>query len=100
MSTTEKRARDVETTLAWRKANRERARELDKAYKKRNAKKVNARNRVYQAIKRGELERGPCEECGTTVDVHGHHHDYDKPLEVRWLCRAHHNEADNASRGG
>lgn len=24
--------------------------------------------------------------CGTSEKVHAHHHDYAKPLEVRWLC--------------
>ena len=43
------------------------------------------------AIKLGTLIPLPCEVCRTTK-VQAHHHDYSKPLEVRWLCRAHHNE--------
>lgn len=42
-----------------------------------------------RAIKRGILTRQPCEECGLEK-VDAHHEDYSKPLEVRWLCRAHH----------
>ena len=38
------------------------------------------------AIKTGRLEKQPCERCGSAVRVHGHHDDYYKPLEVRWLC--------------
>ena len=36
--------------------------------------------------------RQPCEVCGGTVKVDAHHDDYGKPLEVRWLCRSHHNK--------
>lgn len=46
------------------------------------------------AIRRGELVRGPCAVCGTTTDVHAHHHEgYDDPLRAQWLCAAHHREA-------
>ena len=44
-----------------------------------------------QAIALGLLSRQPCEVCGMTK-VHAHHVDYTKPLEVRWLCSAHHRE--------
>jgi hypothetical protein len=40
-----------------------------------------------QAIKEGSLVRGPREVCGTTEKIHGHHDDYSKPLEVRWLFK-------------
>ena len=43
------------------------------------------------AIRAGELVRGVCEKCGEP-DAHAHHDDYSKPLEVRWLCRQHHEE--------
>lgn len=49
-----------------------------------------AQQAVYQAIRRGELSRGLCEACGTTEDVCGHHDDYGRPLDVRWLCRSCH----------
>lgn len=53
--------------------------------------KSRAVNLVNLAIKRGDLVRGACEVCGAP-DAHGHHDDYSKPLEVRWLCTAHHSE--------
>ena len=45
---------------------------------------------VNNAIHRGELERQPCEVCGATENVHGHHDDYSKPFNIRWLCPPHH----------
>ena len=42
---------------------------------------------VYK--RRGKLTAKPCEACG---DNHAemHHDDYDKPLDVRWMCRTDH----------
>lgn len=39
-------------------------------------------------LRRGKIERRPCEVCGSPAEMH--HDDYDKPLAVRWLCRPHH----------
>lgn len=50
-----------------------------------------ARHELQRAIREGEIVRQPCEVCGD-IKAHGHHDDYAKPLEVRWLCRTHHNE--------
>ena len=44
---------------------------------------------VRKALKSGDLERKPCEVCGSPTSV-AHHDDYEKPLEVRWLCYLHH----------
>lgn len=50
-----------------------------------------ARNIFHLAKLRGVLIKQPCEVCGN-VKSDGHHDDYSKPLEVRWLCRVHHME--------
>lgn len=59
-------------------------------WKKRNPEKHAAKIAVRDAVRRGDLVRQPCERCGVTDDVHAHHDDYTKPLEVMWLCRDHH----------
>ena len=46
---------------------------------------------IFRAKRSGKLLPLPCEECGVAKTV-GHHDDYDKPLEVRWLCQAHHKQ--------
>ncbi len=37
-------------------------------------------------LRRGKINRERCERCGA-ADSEMHHDDYDKPLNVRWLCR-------------
>ena len=60
---------------------------------KRSMKKYPSERKVralaMRAIENGTLVRGVCEVCGSTK-VDAHHDDYNKPLEVRWLCREHH----------
>lgn len=47
-------------------------------------------DKVRGAIRRGELIKPTsCEVCGKETRsklLHGHHEDYSKPLEVRWIC--------------
>lgn len=52
---------------------------------------VTARNILNKAVKRGEVLKTPCINCGN-LKSEGHHEDYSKPLEVIWLCRAHHRQ--------
>lgn len=49
-------------------------------------KRRKARGDANHAIRDGKLIRKPCEACGRN-DAQMHHHDYDKPFDVRWLCR-------------
>lgn len=55
------------------------------------AEQLSAANLVQAAFRRGEIQRGSCEVCGNPK-TDGHHDDYSKPLEVRWLCRKHHRQ--------
>lgn len=60
--------------------------------------KYKARTAVGRALISGSLTRQPCSVCGTTERLHAHHEDYSKPLDVIWLCGAHHREL-HESRG-
>jgi predicted Fe-S protein YdhL (DUF1289 family) len=64
---------------------------IRKAWIERNPDARRAQVAVGHALRAGTLERGPCEVCGATR-VHGHHDDYSRPLDVRWLCPRHHSE--------
>jgi hypothetical protein len=63
--------------------------------RKRAIKRNRARHKhlasvaVHNAVARGTLEKRPCEVC-RSPESEAHHTDYSKPLEVMWLCRAHH----------
>ncbi len=56
----------------------------------KNPEAYKARTAVGNAIRDGKLIRGPCEVEGCTRKAQGHHDDYSKPLDVRWLCPDHH----------
>ena len=61
-------------------------------YKKRFPIKYKAHNIVSNATRDKKLFREPCEICGAEERVHAHHDDYARPLNVRWLCAAHHSQ--------
>lgn len=60
--------------------------EVTKAWRQADSRRMAAHNAVARALKSGQLQRLPCEQCGEPKSV-GHHDDYDKPLQVRWLCQ-------------
>ena len=66
--------------------------------RKKFPEKIKARDIVNKAIKSGKLIRMPCLICGETK-VEGHHEDYDKPLDVDWLCQKHHREQEEINKG-
>lgn len=56
-------------------------------WRRKNPEKAIAHQLLNRAVAEGRITREPCQECGSTTQVHGHHNDYGKPLEVEWLCR-------------
>ena len=67
---------NTETTRAWREEDKRRSR---------------AHSAVSYAIRSGLLVRLPCIRCGEEKSL-AHHEDYDKPLDVMWLCQPCHKQ--------
>ncbi len=66
----------------------ERGKAVMRAYDERNRPKKRAYNKMRNALKYGDIVKADaCESCGAGGKLDGHHDDYSKPLEVRWLCR-------------
>jgi hypothetical protein len=63
-----------------------------KKYREKYPNKYRAHTKVRNEIRSGNLVKEHCEVCGTEINVHAHHDDYLKPLNVRWLCSAHHSQ--------
>lgn len=62
-----------------------------KEYREKYPNKYRAHNLVNNNVRSGNLVSQPCEICGETSTV-AHHDDYLMPLNVRWLCQAHHKQ--------
>lgn len=65
--------------------------EITKAWRLEDSRRQLAHNAVARAIRSGALVRQPCSRCNEPKSV-AHHEDYDKPLEVVWLCQPCHKQ--------
>lgn len=74
-------------------ARRAKVADYQRTRRARHPGKNRARQKINNLIRSGTLEKLPCQICGETK-VEAHHTDYRKPLEVQWLCRTHHLEAE------
>ena len=96
---------NTEACRKWRAKNRERERERHRQFRADNPDwwrkyqdldKLRARWAVKNAKRSGTLIEQPCH-CGAKAQAH--HPDYDRPLDVIWLCSIHHGEAHHAPTG-
>jgi len=64
-------------------------------YREKNRKKIECYRAYNEALRKGTLVRP--DKCSVDDEncrgrIEGHHEDYDKPLDVEWLCNFHHRE--------
>lgn len=83
------RAYDKQKAKAYSKTETSKKTKIN--YRKNNLIKGRAHSRVQYLIESGKMKRLPCEVCGE-VKSQAHHDDYNKPLDVRFLCQIHHSE--------
>lgn len=58
-----------------------------------NCKKTKARISLNYHISKGNISKPDvCSICGSSGIIHGHHEDYNKPLDVVWCCEKCHNK--------
>ena len=63
------------------------------AYNKRHPMKYAAHVITNNYVRDGKLiPESFCSACNSTEKIEGHHDDYTKPLDVRWLCEKCHKE--------
>lgn len=91
------RAKNLASVRAYDRERAKRPRRLAfnaenaRRWRKENPEKYRAHTVLNNAVRDGKVRKSPCEVCGSEK-AHGHHHDYSKPFDVRWLCAAHHQE--------
>jgi len=65
--------------------------EINKAWREEDKRRARAHSSVFRAIRKGILVKMPCVRCGEQKSL-AHHEDYDKPLDVMWLCQPCHKQ--------
>ena len=65
--------------------------EVNKAWRAEDVRRQKCHGAVRQAIINGTLVKVPCIRCGEVKSL-AHHDDYDKPLDVMWLCQPCHKQ--------
>jgi hypothetical protein len=89
-SRTNEKVREYDRQRAKTPARREKAALISKNWREKNPQAYKAHTAVNNAVRDGRLMKLACEFCADE-NVHAHHKDYAKPLDVVWLCpKCHH----------
>jgi hypothetical protein len=81
--------------------NKERMLDYFRKYHKENNQAQIARHKILNRKEHwGLIPPSECSGCGDVGRVEAHHDDYNKPLEVRWLCRSCHKQFHHELKKG
>ncbi|MFA5652251.1 MAG: hypothetical protein WC933_02710 [Candidatus Paceibacterota bacterium] len=64
-----------------------------KVWREKYPQKYKAHHIVFCALRANKIKKQNCFICGNKK-TEAHHENYDKPLDVVWLCKKHHTEYD------
>lgn len=68
--------------------NKEQISHRMRLYYAANRNRTRARAAVTNALNRGIISKPTlCSSCSSKSNIEAHHYDYNKPLDVMWLCR-------------
>jgi hypothetical protein len=84
------RIREYDRKRSKLKHRVEQRKEITKKWIEDFPEKRFAQKKLGYAIKSGKIKKQPCWVCGETAEAH--HPDYSRPLDVVWLCTAHHRQ--------
>lgn len=71
-------------------------REITAQWRKQYPYRKHAQSALRSALRAGKVTQLPCLICGEKAEAH--HPDYSAPLDVVWLCSAHHKQAHAMAR--
>ncbi|KKL66148.1 hypothetical protein LCGC14_2147870 [marine sediment metagenome] len=88
----------------YNKANRKKLNEQIENWRLKHPERSKAKNTLKVAVINGKIKKpticSVCLESQESKQLHGHHDDYSKPLDVEWLCSPCHGAKHITLRGG
>ena len=86
------RGKIVDKKRQQKPARKEWQRQQSARMRIKHAAKYKVRGIWWNWFKNHKDVKTDCQKCGSAEKIEAHHCDYNKPLEIMWLCCKHHKE--------